>query len=167
MKKVTTKKEIERKFLVTVNDQQKLHRSAEIVEIEQTYLLKHKGVERRVRKYTSDNLRQFLYTEKTGSGLVRKEKETKITEDQFFDYLIEADPHRYTLNKLRYIFFYKKQFFELDVYEFDDTKAILEIELESENQKVQLPPFLTVIKEVTDDKHYKNYHLAKTLSFPD
>ena len=38
--------------------------------------------------------------------------------------------------------------------------AILEIELEDINDKVELPSFLKVIKEVTEDKRFSNFNLA-------
>lgn len=159
--------EIERKYVVIINDPQKLHRISEIANIEQTYLLSPKGVERRVRKYTCDNVKKFFYTEKKGSGLVRVEHEKEISEKEYLEFLSQADPYLYKLTKMRYQFIYNHQFFELDVYDFSDYKAILEIELESETQKVHFPAFLTLVKEVTDDTKYKNHQLAKNLSFPD
>ena len=38
--------------------------------------------------------------------------------------------------------------------------AILEIELDDKDDTVELPPFLPVIKEVTDDKKFTNFSLA-------
>lgn len=38
----------------------------------------------------------------------------------------------------------------------------MEIELTSMSQKIELPEFIQIIKEVTDDDTYSNYNLAKT-----
>ena len=55
---------------------------------------------------------------------------------------------------------YKGQFFELDIYDFWTDRATLEIELSSEEEKVELPSFIEVIKEVTDDDRYSNRSLS-------
>ena len=49
----------------------------------------------------------------------------------------------------------------IDVYSFRQDKAIVEIELSSENTAVTFHDFIKVIKEVTDDPEYKNAALAK------
>lgn len=54
----------------------------------------------------------------------------------------------------------------MDLYPFSDKYALLEIELNDINEPIELPP-LNVIKEVTDDKNYRNSSLAKTLCFTD
>ena len=52
----------------------------------------------------------------------------------------------------------------MDIYSFSDEYAIVEIELNDINEKINLPP-LDFIKEVTNDISFKNHSLAKTLSF--
>ena len=64
--------------------------------------------------------------------------------------------------KKRVCFVYQSQYFEVDLFEFSNDKAILEIELTNENSKINLPPFISFIKEVTEDFNYTNYNLAKT-----
>lgn len=55
----------------------------------------------------------------------------------------------------------KNKYFKLDIYPFWKDKAILEIELQKENDSIKFPKYLNNIKEVTDDKNYENYNLAK------
>ena len=52
--------------------------------------------------------------------------------------------------------------FEEEIYPFWKDKAIMEIELSSEEQQVRFPPEIKVIREVTDDPSFKNIALAKT-----
>ena len=52
--------------------------------------------------------------------------------------------------------------FSANQSKFSDDKAIMEIELTSMSQKIELPEFIQIIKEVTDDDTYSNYNLAKT-----
>ena len=51
----------------------------------------------------------------------------------------------------------------MDVYPFWSDRAVLEVELESEDEAFDIPPFISVIKEVTGDKRYSNKALAKEI----
>ena len=57
----------------------------------------------------------------------------------------------------------ERGYFEMDVYPFCEEYAIVEIELNDLNEEIKLPP-LDFIKDVTDDKRYRNLALAKSLS---
>ena len=61
------------------------------------------------------------------------------------------------VNRNRY---YENQYIEIDTYPFWKDIAIAEVELNDENQKIELPKKLNVIKEVTNDERYKNAQLA-------
>ena len=50
------------------------------------------------------------------------------------------------------------------MYPFWKDRAILEIELADEDEKIDFPEFIKVIKEVTDDERYKNASLAQMSS---
>ena len=76
------------------------------------------------------------------------------------DLLLEADPNKKPIRKTRYCFINKNKYFELDVYPFWDDKAILEIELNDENDTFEIPKKIKIIKEVTNDPQYKNYSIA-------
>ena len=58
------------------------------------------------------------------------------------------------IRKNRYCLSFENQYFEIDVYPFWNDKAIMEIELCEENQKISIPNFIKVIKDVTDDDEY-------------
>lgn len=165
--------EIERKYLIALNQSKgdfmdliKKHCSKlQVYKITQTYLAAEEG-ERRVRKRVSTGKIEFFYTEKfPHSSMSRVENERRITYEEYEEYLSEADPSLHAINKLRLKFIFEGQTFELDMYPFSKTKAILEIELPSEDTPVHLPPFVHVIKDVTSDKAYKNKNLAKTQAF--
>ncbi len=49
---------------------------------------------------------------------------------------------------------------EFDIYPFWQERAILEIELESEDQQTIIPDWVHVIRDVTFDYRYKNVQLA-------
>lgn len=161
-------KEVERKFLIkkpTSEDIEKLGCISK-TNIIQTYLVgDESNAERRVRQRgTKEDGFSFYYTEKmdVASG-IRVEKERKITSREYLQLLTEADTSLHQISKTRYCFIYENQYFEMDIYPFSDEYAVVEIELNDINDEIKFPP-LTVVKEVTDDKNYKNYALAKTLS---
>lgn len=165
--------EIERKYLIALNRSKGdfvalLHKHCPDVKaykITQVYLNACEG-ERRVRKRVSEGKFEFFYTEKLPvSDVTRIEEERSITREEYLEYMQEADPTLNPIEKVRFVFQFDGQTFELDMYNFSKNKAILEIELPSEDTPVYLPPFVTVIKEVTGDKAYKNKSLAKTRCF--
>jgi CYTH domain-containing protein len=72
-----------------------------------------------------------------------------------------ADPGRRRINKIRYCLTQGNRYYEIDVYPFWSDKAILEIELRDEKEKVRLHQEFKVIREVTNDPEYKNAALAR------
>jgi len=50
----------------------------------------------------------------------------------------------------------------VDLYPFWQDQAVLEVELEQEDDLISIPPELTVLREVTGDAAYKNAVLAKS-----
>ena len=165
-------KEIERKLLIKKPSDEDLN-SLDVVNrssIIQTYLLSgNNEVERRVRQRGTDGDYSYFYTEKRETGNIgeRIETEKKITIKEYVSYMADTDFSKHQIVKTRYCFIYKNQYFELDIYPFDNEKAILEIELGDINDKFELPEFIEVIKDVTDDKRYKNNHIAKDLKLGD
>lgn len=154
--------EIERKYLIQKPDLFELDLAEDVVKtsILQTYLkTTSPGVERRVRQRGDGSSFSYYYTEKvTLSDVSRQETERKITVQEYLTFLLEGEK---SLRKDRYCFVYNNQYFELDVYPDWDNEAILEIELTEESQEVDLPDWISVIKEVTNDPNYKNVNLAK------
>ena len=79
-----------------------------------------------------------------------------------------ADPRMATVRKTRYEIPYNGKCFEVDVYPFEKDRAVMEIELNSEHEEFETPPFIKIIKEVTEDKAFSNKSIAEKLkSDPD
>ncbi len=157
--------EIERKYLIAYPDEGALAAlpQARMCEIVQTYLLSEKG-ELRVRKWTENGTVTYIstYKEKTKGTLRRLEEEQNISEEEYNTLLESADPSMNPLHKRRYTIPYGAHTAEIDIYPFFTDRAILEIELPSEDTPVSLPPFVTIIREVTGEVEYKNPVLART-----
>ena len=158
--------EIERKFLIEIPDLEYLESlpNCEKVQIVQTYLKSNDDEEIRIRQRGSNGSFTYSKTRKINiSNLKRIEVETRLTAEEYINELLNADPERGQIIKDRYCLSYDNQYFEIDIYPFWKDKAIAEIELSSENQKIDLPPFLEVIEEVTDNINYKNSEIAKQI----
>lgn len=156
--------EIERKFLIEYPDIKALESNANChrVEILQTYLKCGDGEEMRVRQRGENGEYTYtLTTKKKISDVKRIEKEKRIDEKEYLNLLMNADPQRKQIRKVRYCLVNKTQYFEIDIYPEWKDKAILEIELNDENEKIVFPKEVKVIKEVTSDPDYFNYALAK------
>ena len=155
--------EIERKFLIRYPDIQWLESnpSCQRVEIIQTYLRSDDGDEVRVRQRGCDGSYVYTMTRKrTVSDVKRVEVEKRLSQGEYLNLLMEADPSRHPIRKTRYCLTHGGQYFEIDVYPFWNDRAIVEIELRNENDEVAMPPQFDVVKEVTDDPSYKNAALA-------
>ncbi len=158
-------KEIERKFLV-----EDMNLLSEVVEDEGFLPLEI------IQIYISDEVRlrveyfddkdgfaqeEYFINIKLGKSLMRQEYEYKIPKEDgkfFICDLQEAKKNH--IDKTRCLFEYKNQTFELDIFKYkNDGLAILEIELDNESDKFELPPGIG--KEVTDDERYYNSSLAK------
>lgn len=159
--------ETERKYLIKLPDFFILDsvygtRKAEML---QTYLKKaDNGAERRIRKITENGKTSFIYTEKTKiDANSRLEDEKTITKDEYTSLYTERESE---LSKVRYSFPYANHIMEIDVYPADvggellRGRAILEVELSVFNEKIDFPPEITVIKEVTGMREYSNHALA-------
>ena len=94
------------------------------------------------------------------TDLKRIETEKKISGEEYVTLLMEADPTKRPIRKDRYCLIYNNQYFEIDVYPFWHDQAIMEIELRDENETIDFPKEIKVIKEVTGDASYKNASLA-------
>jgi len=157
--------EIERKYLIRKPTLQSLSQYVPItvVDIIQTYLKSVGNVERRVRQRGQNgNFSYYLTQKQEIGGIKRPEIEKKISEKEYVRYLAEMDTSLSPIIKKRICFVYNSQYFEVDLFDFSDDLALMEIELTNENASVDLPDFIDVIKEVTDDLQYRNHALAKT-----
>lgn len=172
--------EIERKFLVAGDDPYDLipERCSTSL-IEQYYLdipcsEEFRGFrgEARVRREFfnfGDRLRNTQINSLTQKGHellgTRSEVEIEINYDDVLRLLKFCKKDTGYILKRRHYFVYKHQYFVLDVFSnlpwTSKTLCLLEIELLDPNDKVELPPFLDIVQEVTGNPEYANSEIAK------
>ena len=153
--------EIERKFLVEMPDLERLEKlpGCRRVEIEQAYLPTTNDEKLRIRKWVEDGQAIYYKTRRRRVNGRRLEVEERLTQRSYMEMMEEAGALQ-LLRKTRYSIPYQGQQFQLNVYPFWTDQAIVKIELNEENAQVQLPPELTLIREVTGEREYKDYTLA-------
>ena len=136
------------------------------MEIIQTYLHSEDGQDRRVRQRGENGT--FLYYETvkhTLPGGQTVELSRRITDREYLNLLLDADTDRRQLRKTRFCMTYGKQSLKIDLYPFWHKQAMVQLHMRDENEPVDLPPQLRLIREVTGVKEYKNSSLA--LRIPD
>ena len=149
--------EIERKFLIRYPDISKFS-DARKADIEQTYL-EGGG---RIRKWCEDGNVTYILTQKEKlTELTRIERESELFEDEYNALLLKRNPETAPLRKTRYSFPYGGKILEVDIFPFWTDRAFLEIELESEDEGFSIPDYIEIIKEVSVDRRYLNFALAK------
>ena len=151
--------EIERKYLVEYPEFP-LPCEDRVSGIVQAYLVSEPGVSERVRARDG----RYYHTRKRRiSGIRAEEGERENSREEYDLLLNRRDPACRVIEKKRHVFEYRGQVFELDIFPFWKCQAMLEIELADENAEVCLPPFISLIREVTDDEAYKNHAMSMAI----
>ena len=158
--------EIEHKFLIKKPDLSLLEslNNCQKVDIIQTYLNSNTDEEVRIRQ--RGEMGSYIYTlttKKKVKSATRQETEKRITQKEYLSLLNDADINLHQIKKTRYCLMHNNRYYEIDVYPFSTNTAICEIELTDENEQIELPEFISIIKDVTNGKKYSNRALAEKI----
>ena len=160
-----TPMEIERKYLISAPDLRALEQkpNCERVHIVQIYLKSDDPSEEcRIRQRGSNGSYIYFMTRKRKtSGMRRIEIEERLSQEEYIAHMVEADPMYRPIHKERYCLSENGLYYEIDIYPEWKDKALMEVELCSEDQKIVFPEGINVIREVTDDPAYSNHELAR------
>ena len=160
-----TPMEVERKYLIAHPNLHKLEQlpNCERIDIVQTYLKSSvPGEEVRIRQRGSNGSYIYFMTRKRKvSGMKRVEIEKRLSQEEYISLMVQADPAFRPIHKERYCLSENGLYYEIDIYPEWKDKAIMEIELRSEDQEIRFPEGIEVIREVTDDPSYSNHELAR------
>ena len=165
----STPLEIEYKFLIEIPDIKVLSAQPDFKEkhLTQMYLslpseLNEVSTRCRIRKTTEDGNTVFFKTfKKSLTDLTRVEIEEEISREEYTylsRFILEETA---PVEKTRLTFTYEGFTLEVDIFPFWQDKAFLEIEVENESTNPPIPPFIKVIKDVSANKAYRNFNLAK------
>ncbi|HUD04082.1 MAG TPA: hypothetical protein VMR73_01155 [Candidatus Paceibacterota bacterium] len=137
----------------------------QMISIKQHYLYsphKEEGSERVRERSAFGGYSYFHTTKERAPRGGRIEIERHITKAEYEKLLNRSHPDCDPIFKRRYCFIWKNQYFETDVFqEKHEGLVILEREKTDLNATTELPPFVNVEQEVTDDHRYSNRALAQ------
>ncbi len=161
--------EIERKYLIRYPDIKTLQAQKDVQqwEIVQIYLtVSGPGETRRIRQVVSGGEIKYYKTfKKRLTDLSNEEDEGEIDQLEFIHLSQEQQPGCKPLGKTRYRIPYQGHILEFDIYPFWKDRAILEIELERENEGAAIPEYVHIIRDVSADPAYKNRSLAENVVY--
>jgi CYTH domain-containing protein len=144
--------EIERKFLVDIEEWVKFPKP-QPVHVKQGYLTNTPDITIRLRV---KGKKGFITVKGATKGISREEFEYEIPADDVEEMVRVFKTQ--LLSKWRYTIAFAGHLWEVDVFEGNLTGLILaEIELKSEDERFQMPPF--VGEEVSDNPEYYNSNL--------
>ena len=131
-------------------------------EITQTYLVAEPGCEVRLRRRGWQGKYVYVHTTKKNiSDTEQLETERQISKNLYTSLLQQADPYRQKIQKTRKSFIWKGQYFELDNFlKPVSGLTILETKGITEQESVNFPPFIKVVKDITGVQQYYNYNIA-------
>lgn len=153
--------EIERKYLVADTfDWRSIPVPFQEIDIEQAYLVN----DTRIRKRGQNG--SYIYTEtrkqSTPDTIARIEVERRIRAWEYCERMVYLIPGSSIIKKKRICFIYEGQYFEFDFFEDGLTPPLLEIELTDVRDTIMLPPWIPIIRDVTEEKEYTNRSIALT-----
>jgi len=155
--------EIERKFLFRPCTPKKFLDDLGAIytkySIQQYYISTEKYPNIRYRKKDND----FYKTIKSGSGLIRVEEESAVTQEEFLRYIDQHSGR--IIEKDRFVFAYDDIIYELDIFK-KDLKGLCYLEIEFTDEvsakEFELPDVFSIlnIAEVTEDSRFNNVSLS-------
>ena len=157
--------ETRRKYLIAYPDLRLLEQrpNCQRVEILQAYLKSEiPGEVIRIRQRGRDgNYVYFKTRKRTVEGLKRIEMEERLTHHEFLDLLMQADPDYRPIRKQRFCLSENGLYYNIDIYPQWDDQALMEIELYSTEDQVQIPEGIRVIREVSGEVEFTNPYIAR------
>ena len=135
------------------------------IHIYQRYLKSEKGIEKRIRMREKGDTVHYYYSEASVISADKRYKTDRIlSEREYRNYFKDLDGDLSPIDIERKSFFRDGHFYKFDIFSFDRTKALLSIQVQ-EGEEIDIPEYIRVIRDVSDDVNYKNYYLAKRTSF--
>jgi CYTH domain-containing protein len=91
----------------------------------------------------------------------RREVKKKMSEDMYLDYLKSVDPIRDTIHKKFIYFVTRNQPYMIESFEHEGkTVNLLKIETDVHDHTTQVPEWIKIGKDVTEDPKYFNHNIA-------
>ncbi|XP_046840269.1 TRPL translocation defect protein 14-like [Xenia sp. Carnegie-2017] len=154
-----------RKFLVSTPPKYSKFPPHQDFDVQHDYLLCTGGLQVRIRKRGQEGYYTFSHTMRLVIDEQIVERRKIISSEEYELLLQQRDPSRHSLTKKRTCFLWHNQYFQLDVFcqpTSERCKGLIFLETftTKKGADLQLPNFLEIEKEITDDKEYSMYNLS-------
>ena len=117
-----------------------------------------------VRKTTKDGNSTYTKTIKKDTNIANERITTsRRIEEKEYNELLKSFKDK-PIRKCRYCFTYNNQYYRLDIFEEPKDLIILETELTNVNKKIEIPAFLTIEKDITNDYNYRNVSIYEKIN---
>ena len=103
----------------------------------------------------------YTYSKITKNLDKNVETEIRLTQDAYIEELTNIDTSKKIIIKDRYCLTVNSIYYEIDIYEHLEDKAICEVEL-TRTEEITLPSIIEVIEDITDNEKYTSYYFAST-----
>lgn len=160
--------EIERKYIIKMPNLSIIREKAGYTasKIRQIYIESKPHVTHRIRSREYDGKAVYTETKKIRVDKISAiEDERVISKEEFEELSLLKKSGTSVISKVRHTFPYSDFLIEIDVYPEWKSTAIMEIELRSRDETVNIPDFIEIISEVTGNKKYSNAAMSE--NFPE
>ena len=161
--------EINKRFLIKMPDVSLLENmnGCSRVDIAQSYLVSaDPSTTIRVRQRGLNGTYSYTKTVKRRISGGTFSTDLRITKEEYRDMTLNADPALSPISKKRYCLVKDDIGIKIDIFPFWRTFAILEAEMDPDDELV-LPEFVEVIEDITGDERFYNRSLARKLPVSD
>lgn len=104
---------------------------------------------------------EYYHTTKVPAKEGYLERESIITQSEFNSLKQRAKKKCEPISKIRRVFDYNNVKMELDSFSLPIQFTMLEVEVESLSDKIKLPPFISIVEDVTFLKEFSNASISK------
>jgi len=137
----------------------------EIFVVEETYIGKQNPLdENKIRRRGQHDAFTYVHHARTYDAKdkkVRTDRKRQITAREFVTMMDLKNKDKITTIKKRVCFMWDRQYFIIDRFEnVDKSPYLLRIVVSSKAEKFQMPPFIEVLREVTDEVEYTSMNMA-------
>lgn len=155
-----------RKFLVRYLPDIKEFPKVQDFDVQHDYLLSsNPQTQTRIRKRGQNEIFTYTHTERTKISNERVERIAQVNFREYQTLYRQRDSDHHPIYKTRRCFLSRGHYYQLDIYKEPWNKrcqnlVLLETYTTKEEEELELPGFLDIVKEVTDNPHYSMYYLS-------
>jgi hypothetical protein len=134
-------------------------------DVVEVFLRSEEGCESKIRKRGQHGSYTYVHSLRIrGNDNYKHELKKPITARDFNILYQQKNENKRPLTKIRKCFIYIQQLYVIDSVELPNKKTIhlLRFDTQAKDEKeVHIPPFLKVLKEVSDDREYSSFMMAE------